>query len=393
MLFERRLFDADHDIFRQQVRRFMEREVVPFHDDWEEVGHVPRELWKKAGRAGLLCATQPEKYGGAEADFKYATIIMEEQAYAFASGPGFSLHSDIVAPYIENHASEELKAKWLPKMATGEAITAIAMSEPSAGSDLQGIKTTAIKDGDDYVINGSKTFITNGQLTDMTIVVVKTDPSAGASGISLVVVESDRDGFSRGRNLKKIGMKAQDTSELFFENLRVPQTNLIGYEGAGFFYLMQELPRERLTVALISAAATKAVIEATIQYVHEREAFGRSIAKFQNTRFEIADMVRQYESVQIMVDRCIEDQCSGTLTVPQAALVKLHATELQWTITDRCVQLFGGYGYMWEYPVARALADCRVARIYAGTSEIMKELISRAVLDEGNSAAAKQAAE
>lgn len=393
MLFERRIYDEDHNIFREQARRFYEREVIPHHEEWEKAGQVPRELWQKAGRSGLLCATQAEKYGGSGADFKFASVIMEEQAYAFASGPGFSLHSDIVAPYIENHGSEEMKAKWLPKMATGEVITAIAMSEPGAGSDLQGIKSTAIKDGDEYVINGSKTFITNGQLADLTIVVVKTDPSAGAQGISLVLVESDREGFSRGRNLQKMGMKAQDTSELFFENVRVPTSNLIGYEGAGFFYLMQELPRERLTVAVIAAAGTKAVLDATIQYVHEREAFGRSIAKFQNTRFEIADMVTKYEAMQMLVDRCIEDQCTGTLSVPQAALVKLHASELQWSITDRCVQLFGGYGYMWEYPVTRALADCRVQRIYAGTSEIMKELISRAVLDDGGAAERKQAAE
>jgi acyl-CoA dehydrogenase len=318
---------------------------------------------------------------------------MEEQSYAFTSGPGFSLHSDIVAPYIEHHGTKEQKEKWLPGMASGDVITAIAMSEPAAGSDLQGIKTTAEKDGDEWVINGSKTFITNGQLTDMTIVVAKTDPDAGARGISLFIVESDRDGFSRGRNLEKVGMKAQDTSELFFDNVRVPAENLLGHEGAGFFYLMQELPRERRSVAVIAASAAHAALKETVKYVNEREAFGRSISKFQNTRFEIAEMLTKYEACQRLVDRCIVEQCNNTLTVPQAAAVKLHATELQWEITDRCVQLFGGYGYMWEYPIARALADARVQRIYAGTSEIMKELVSRAVLDEGSPASAKAAAE
>ena len=380
-MIKRTLFNADHAIFREQCRRFFEREVMPHHDAWEEQGMVSREVWKQAGQAGLLCPCIPEEYGGAGADFLYATIVMEEQCFAGATGPGFSLHSDIIAPYILHHGSEEQKQRWLPGMVSGDIISAIAMSEPGAGSDLQGLQTTAVRDGDDYVINGQKTFISNGQLADVIIVVAKTDPSQGARGTSLFIVEADRPGFTRGRNLKKVGLKAQDTSELFFEDVRVPASNRIGHEGAGFFYLMQELPQERLSIAIMAAAGTEAVLDLTIDYVKERQAFGRSIAKFQNTRFRIADLVTEMAATRAFLDRCIELHCQGALDVGTAAAVKLWATESQGRIIDACVQLFGGYGFMWEYPVARAFCDARVQRIYGGTSEIMRELVSRAALD------------
>ncbi|GGY45780.1 acyl-CoA dehydrogenase [Bacterioplanes sanyensis] len=375
----RSVYNQEHDMFRDAVRKFMQREVAPYHDEWEKQGHISREAWKKAGDAGILCTHLPEEYGGSNVDFRYSAIAIEEQGYVFASGPGFSLHSDIVAPYILHYGSEQQKQHWLPKMAAGDVITAIAMTEPGAGSDLAGVRTTAIKDGDDYIINGSKTFITNGQLADLVIVVAKTDSSAGAKGVSLFLVEGDRAGFQRGQNLDKVGMKAQDTSELFFDNVRVPQTNLLGQENAGFIYLMQELPQERLSVAIIAAAAARACYDATLDYVKERKAFGKPIAALQNTRFKLAEILTELEVTQTYVDRCLELHCQGQLSVEAAASVKLWATEAQCRIIDECVQLHGGYGYMWEYPVARAYADARVQRIYAGTSEIMKEIISRSL--------------
>ncbi len=375
----RSVYNQEHDMFRDAVRKFMQREVAPYHDEWEKQGHISREAWKKAGDAGILCTHLPEEYGGSNVDFRYSAIAIEEQSYVFASGPGFSLHSDIVAPYILHYGSEQQKQHWLPKMAAGDVITAIAMTEPGAGSDLAGVRTTAIKDGDDYIINGSKTFITNGQLADLVIVVAKTDTSAGAKGVSLFLVEGDRAGFQRGQNLDKVGMKAQDTSELFFDNVRVPQTNLLGQENAGFIYLMQELPQERLSVAIVAVAAARACYDATLDYVKERKAFGKPIAALQNTRFKLAEILTELEVTQTYVDRCLELHCQGQLSVEAAASVKLWATEAQCRIIDECVQLHGGYGYMWEYPVARAYADARVQRIYAGTSEIMKEIISRSL--------------
>lgn len=375
----RQVFSEEHQLFRDSVKKFMQREIEPFHHQWEKQGHISRDAWKKAGDAGLLCTHLPEQYGGCAVDFRYSAIVIEEQSYAFASGPGFSLHSDIVAPYILHYGSEQQKQRWLPKMASGETVTAIAMTEPGAGSDLAGVRTSAVRDGDHYLLNGSKTFITNGQLADLIIVVAKTDSRAGAKGVSLFLLEAERAGFQRGQNLEKVGMKAQDTSELFFDNVRLPAENLLGGENSGFKYLMQELPQERLTVAITAAAAARACYNATVEYVKERKAFGQSIAALQHTRFKLAEMLTELEVTQTYVDRCLELHCQGQLSVEAAASVKLWATEAQCRIIDDCVQLHGGYGYMWEYPVARAYADARVQRIYAGTSEIMKEIISRSI--------------
>lgn len=367
-------------MFRAAARKFMETEVVPFHDEWEEAGVVSRDVWKKAGAEGFLCTTLSDKYGGAGADFRYAAIFLEEQARVRASGPGFTVHSDITATYLEHHATESIKQKWLPKMASGEAIGAIAMTEPGTGSDLQAVTTTAVPDGDDYIINGAKAFISNGQLCDIVIVVAKTDTSKGAHGTSLFLVEADREGFSRGQNVKKIGLKAQDTSELFFDDVRIPKENLIGSEGAGFIYLMTELPQERLVIAVSSIAGAVAAVEETITYTKERKAFGRPLTKFQNTRFKLADALTEVQVGQVFVDRCIELHANGKLDVATAAMAKLYATEMAGRVVDECVQLFGGYGYCWEYPIARAYADVRVQRIFGGTSEIMRELIGRTLV-------------
>ncbi|MCZ6863341.1 MAG: acyl-CoA dehydrogenase family protein [Alphaproteobacteria bacterium] len=373
----RTVFGSDHEIFRQSVAKFMDQEIAPHHGQWEKDGVVPREAWTKAGEAGLLCADMPEEYGGAGADFLMSAIVIEEQARIGASGPGFSLHSDIVAPYILNHGSEEQKKTWLPKMARGEIVTAIAMTEPGTGSDLQGVKTRAVMDGNHYLLNGQKTFVTNGQNADLVIVVAKTDPDKGAKGTSLFLVEASAEGYSRGRNLEKIGLKAQDTSELFFEDVHLPPENLLGEEGGGFFALMQELPRERLLIAITAVAASEAALQWTIRYTKERKAFGREIAQFQNTRFKLAEMKAEITSARVFVDRCMALQNEGALDVETAAIAKLTTTELQCRVMDECLQLHGGYGYMWEYPIARAWADARVQRIYGGTSEIMKELIAR----------------
>ena len=317
----------------------------------------------------------PEEFGGAGVDFRYSAILMEELAHSGCSGPGFALHSDIVAPYILHQANDEQKKRWFPKMASGELISAIAMTEPGTGSDLQAVTTTAKKDGDDYIINGSKTFITNGYMCDLVIIVAKT----GDNEISLIMVEADREGFTKDKPLKKIGMKAQDTCQLYFDNVRVPQSNLLGVEGAGFMYLMQELPQERLLVAIIAIATAEEAFNRTVQYVQEREAFGRPIAKFQNTRFKLAEMLSEIQMGRIFIDKCIELHLKQELDVPTAAMAKYTMTELQCKVVDECVQLHGGYGYMWEFWIARAYADSRAQRIYAGTNEIMKEIISRSI--------------
>jgi alkylation response protein AidB-like acyl-CoA dehydrogenase len=375
----RTLFSADHELFRDSVRKFLEQHAVPFHAQWEKNGHVDRALWYKAGEAGLLCSHLPEAYGGAEADFLYSAVVIEEIARLGLTGIGFSLHSDIVAPYLLHYGSEEQRRRYLPRMASGELIGAIAMTEPGAGSDLQGVRTTAVLDGDEYVINGSKTFITNGWLADLVVVVAKTDPQAGARGTSLFLVETGTPGFSRGRRLEKVGMKAQDTSELFFQDVRVPRENLLGQAGMGFAYLMQELPQERLTVGVAALASAEAALGWTLDYTRERKAFGKAVADFQNTRFKLAEMAAEIQVGRVFTDRCLELHLQGKLDVPTAAMLKYWATELQCRVLDECVQLHGGYGYMWEYPVARAWADARVQRIYAGTNEIMKEIIARSL--------------
>jgi acyl-CoA dehydrogenase len=364
-------------MFRDAVRRFVDREVAPYHEQWEKDGVVSRELWQKAGAAGFLCPTIPTEYGGPGGDFLHSTIIIEELARRVLSGPGFRLHSDIAGPYILRYGSEEQKQRWLPAMSSGETIAALAMTEPGAGSDLQAMRTYARREGDELVINGSKTFITNGQLADLVILACKTDPREGAKGVSLVLVETDRPGFRRGRNLPKIGNKAQDTSEMFFDEVRVPASHLMGEEGRGFRYLMQELPQERLLVALTAMTIAEAAYDWTLDYVRERKAFGQTLADFQHTRFKLAEIKTELQVGRVYVDRCIALHMERKLDVESAAMCKLWVTELEGRVLDQCLQMFGGYGYMWEYPIARAYADARVHRIYAGSSEIMKELIAR----------------
>ena len=376
----RTLFNSDHETFRATVRKFLENEAVPHHQEWEEQGRVPKELWRKAGEQGFLCPMVEEQYGGIGADFLYSVVVSEEVSRAGLTGIGWGLHTEIVAPYIETYGSETLKKKYLPRMVTGEMISAIAMSEPGAGSDLQGVKTTAVKEGDHYILNGSKTFITNGQNADLVIVVAKTDPSKGAKGTSLIIVEEGMPGFEKGKNLKKIGMKAQDTSELFFQDVKVPAENLIGEEGMGFIYLMQQLPQERLGIAINGLAMAESAFEHTVNYVKERKAFGQPIANFQNTQFKLAEIRTKLDVARAYVDRCLEMHLEGKLDIPTVAGAKYWVTDLQCEIIDECVQLHGGYGYMWEYPIARMYADARVQRIYGGTNEIMKTIISRALL-------------
>ncbi len=377
MPLDRPIFEAEHDLYRETCRRFMEREVTPHHAEWEKAGVVPRDVWAKAADAGLLLPTTSADYGGAGGDFRFGAVLTEEVGYASASGLGIPLHNDIVAPYIETYGSEDLKRAWLPKMAKAEAIGAICMTEPGTGSDLAGVKTTARKDGNEYVVSGQKTFITNGQNADILIVVAKTDPDRGAKGVSLILVEADREGFSRGRNLDKIGLKAQDTSELFFDEVRVPQTNLIGEENQGFRYLMEQLPRERLLSAIRAIATIEAALDWTVAYTKERKAFGNAIFDFQNTKFKLAEVRANAAVGRTFIDRCIQMQVDGTLDLETAAIAKLWASEAQGKAVDECLQLFGGYGYMWEYPIARLYADARINRIYGGSSEVMKLIISR----------------
>lgn len=377
---KRDIFSEEHEVFRANCRKFFEKEIAPFHDQWEEDGQVSRECWNKAGETGLLCMSMPNEYGGSEADFLYTVIMAEEQGRIGASGPGFMLHSEIVAPYIFKYGSDEQKSRWLPKMASGELIGAIAMTEPGTGSDLQAIKTTCIKDGDHYVLNGQKVFITNGYMCDLVVVVVKTDPEQGASGTSLVVVEAGMEGFTKGRKLKKIGLKAQDTSELFFENVIIPKENLLGQEGMGFAYLMSELVQERLLIAMGAVSACERILHHTIEYVKNREAFGRPISKFQNTRFKLAELATETKIGRSFVDDCLSKHMNKELDVTTAAMAKLWTTDLQVKLVDECLQLHGGYGYMLEYPVAKAFVDSRIQKIYGGTNEIMKELISRSFL-------------
>ena len=348
-------------------------------EQWRENGMIDREAWNEAGEMGFLCASMPEEYGGGGGDFGHEAAILLAQAQANQAGFGGMVHSGIVAPYILKHGTEEQKQAWLPKLATGASVGAIAMTEPTTGSDLQAIKTYAVKEGDDYIINGSKTFITNGQHANLILLACKTDREKGAQGVSLIVVETDAlEGFSRGRNLKKTGLSAQDTSELFFSNVRVPQKNVLGgMEGLGFIQMMQELPQERLIIALSGCGAIKLALELTLAYVKEREAFGKSIWKFQNTRFKLAEVQADYLAVKALCDSAVEAMINGTLTAAQASLIKYWVTEKQCNVMDECLQLFGGYGYMTEYPIARMYADARVQKIYGGTNEIMKELASR----------------
>ena len=374
----RTAFDESHELFRDQVRKFFDKELHPNLDRWEEEGIVDRDFWRKCGEAGLLCPTMPEKYGGLGADFAYNAVIDEELAYA-GSSAGITLQSDIVADYILAFGSEEQKQEWIPKMVSGEAITAIAMTEPGTGSDLQNVKTTAIRDGNHYIVNGNKTYITNGQNADLVIVVAKTDPSEGAKGISLILVEASREGFARGRNLDKIGQHSADTSELFFEDVRVPITNCLGEEGRGFYYLMGQLPQERLSIAVGAQAAAQRAFDEAVAFTKDRAAFGKTVFDFQNTRFTLADLAAELQVGWAHLDWAIKRHVAGELTAVEGSAAKLWHTDLQWKCCDVALQLHGGAGYMNEYPIARLWRDARVQRIYGGTNEIMKEVIGRSL--------------
>jgi len=380
-MISRTLFTLEHESFRDSFKRFMDKEIAPFHEAWEEQGYVDRAVWQKAGANGFLCMTLPEVYGGAGADKLYSVVQMEELGRAGFTGIGYGLHNEIVAPYILNYGTEAQKKKYLPNLASGEMVGAIAMSEPAAGSDLQGVKTSAIKQADgSYLLNGSKTFITNGWHADLVIVVAKTNPSAGAKGTSLFLIERGMPGFEKGKRLKKLGLKAQDTSELFFDNVQVPATQLLGgpdYEGKGFICLMEQLPWERLQIAISAIAAAQAAIDWTVQYTQERKVFGQAVANYQNTRYKLAEMQTEVQIARVFIDKCCELVNVDQLDTQTASMAKYWCSDLQCKVMDECVQLHGGYGYMWEYPITRAFADARVQRIYGGTNEIMKEVISR----------------
>jgi acyl-CoA dehydrogenase len=380
-LLYRSIFIDEHELLRVTARRFLDKEVIPFHADWEQQGMVPREAWRKAGDAGILCCDTPETYGGPGGSFLHAAVVIEEIARSGATGAqGFMLHSDYFAPYLIENGSETQKQQWLPPMVRGEIITAIAMTEPDAGSDLANIRTSASPDGEHWRLNGQKTYISNGQQADLLIVAAKTDLKERSKGISLFLVEASTPGFTRGRRLEKIGLKAQDTSELFFEDVRVPRANLLGPLHGGFKLLMQKLARERLCQAIRSCAAVETMLEWTINYVRERRAFGSTIADFQNTQFVLAEIHTKALAARAFVDYCIGAYIEGRLDSVVAAAAKLHLTDLHCEAADRCLQLFGGAGYLLEYPIARAYADARVTRITGGTSEIMKQIIGRKIL-------------
>jgi alkylation response protein AidB-like acyl-CoA dehydrogenase len=374
------LYTDDHQAFRETARGFIERYVVPHHEQWEHDGIVDRSVWVEAGKHGLLGFELPEEFGGGGvADFRFNAVLVEEIMRVGATGVGFGLHNDIVAPYLVRLATDEQRRRWFPGFCSGELITAIAMTEPAAGSDLQGINTTAVRDGADWVVNGSKTFITNGINSDLVIVVAKTDPSQGARGMSLLVVERGMKGFERGRNLDKVGLKAQDTAELFFTDVRVPAENLLGEENRGFVYLMENLPQERLSLAVAAVAGSEATLAQTIEYCKTRKAFGQEIGSFQNSRFALAELSTELEIARILVDKAIAEHNVGEFTGTDAAMVKWWTTELHKRVVDRCLQLHGGYGYMLEFPVAKAFLDTRVETIYGGSTEIMKEIVGRSL--------------
>ncbi|MFD3533995.1 acyl-CoA dehydrogenase family protein [Streptomyces sp. NPDC058664] len=378
---KRQLYTADHEAFRSTVRTFLEKEVLPHYEQWEKDGIVSREVWLAAGRQGLLGLAVDEEYGGGgNPDFRYGAVLAEEFTRAGAPGLAIGLHNDIIGPYLTSLGTEEQKRRWLPGFCSGEIVTAIAMTEPGAGSDLQGIRTTAEDHGDHWILNGSKTFISNGILADLVVVVARTTPEGGAHGLSLLVVERGAEGFERGRNLDKIGQKSQDTAELFFTDVRVPKENLLGELNGAFVHLMTNLAQERLAIAVAGIAGAEHLLEITTRYVKEREAFGRPLARLQHIRFEIAEMATECAVTRTFVDRCIAEHHEGGLDAVHASMAKWWATELQKRVADRCLQLHGGYGYMSEFPVARAYTDGRIQTIYGGTTEIMKEIIGRSLL-------------
>lgn len=380
-MIKRELFSEDHEMFRQSVRRFIDEEIAPFHEQWEKDGCVPRSLWLKAGAAGLLCCTVPEQYGGAEADYLFDVVVFEELARAGYTGPGFLIHTDLVATYIKSFGSEEQKQQWLPRMVSGEAIGALGMTEPHAGSDLKNIRTRAVRDGDDFVISGQKVFISNGQMCDVIVLATKTDSAAGAKGVTLFLVDTSLPGFRRGKNLDKLGLKAQDTSELFFDEMRVPASCMLGEEGRGFELMMTKLAQERLAQAIRSATVAETVIGWTVDYVAQREAFGKTIADFQNTQFVLADLATDAAVGRQFVDKCIRLFMDGELDAVDAAMAKMWLSNLHCRVVDECLQLFGGWGYMWEYPIARAYADARIVKIAGGSIEVMKHIIGRKLFE------------
>jgi len=370
-------YNDEHELYREAVRRFLETEVVPRHREWEEEGVVSRDIWLKAGAAGFLCSNVPEEFGGAGADYRYNAVFTEELGRVGATGPGFAVHSDMAANYILNFGTEEQKRRWLPGMVAGTCIAALGLTEPGAGSDLKAIRTTAVRDGDNYIINGQKTYISNGQLADIVILACKTDPAAGAKGMSFIVVETDCPGFERGRRLEKLGLKAQDTSELFFSDVRVPVANRIGGEGDGFKIAVHNLAEERLSIAVHAIGMCHGILDQTIAYTKERMIFGKPVADFQNTRFKVAEMAAQVQAIGVFVDRCVDAAVEGILDVPTAAMAKMLAGELQWKIADECLQFYGGNGYMLEYDIAHRFLDSRIRKIAGGSSEVMRDVISR----------------
>ena len=379
---ERTIFDDEHEAFRASFRTWLDREVAPHYLEWEKAGIVPHDLFVEAGKHGFLGMSIPEEYGGGGVDdFRYNLVIGEEIQAAGVNGAGLgiTLHNDICTPYFLAYCTDEQRARWLPGIVSGELITAIAMTEPGIGSDLAGMSTSAIRDGDAYVVNGSKTFITNGINADLVITAVKTDPSQRHAGMSLLILERGMEGFERGRNLEKLGLHSQDTAELFFNDVHVPAENLLGEEGKGFLELVHNLPQERLSIAVTAVAAARAALGWTLEYVQERKAFGQPISSFQNTRFVLAELATEVEVGQSFVDRCVLALNEGTLSAEEAAMAKWWCTELQQKVVDRCLQLHGGYGYMTEYPIARAYADARITTIYGGTTEIMKEIIGKSL--------------
>jgi len=375
---KRSIFKKEHEIFRKSFREYLKKEVIPQYEDWEKNGFVSREAWLDAGKQGWLCPTAEEKYGGAEADFLYSVIIMEELNYFALPGVFWAVHSDIVYPYLEKYARENKKKEWLPKCITGEKILAVAMTEPEVGSDLARLSTKAVRDGDHYIVNGSKTFISNGQLAELCVVAVRTsDTKRPHDGISLFVIESERKGYHRGNNLEKIGLHAQDTSEIFFNDCRVPEENMLGTEGEGFKYLMQSLQQERLVIAIGAYGAARGALDLAMDYVKNRKAFGQTIGQFQNTRFSMAEMATKVQLAQSFLDDLIPRHVAGEDLVKEVSMAKYWITETQFEVADRCLQFFGGYGYMKEYPISRHFVDARVQRIYGGANEVMKELIAR----------------
>ena len=381
-MIKRELFSEDHDAFRDMVRKFIENEIAPHHAAWERDGIVSRELWLKAGAAGMLCCTIPEEYGGAGADYLFDVVVFEEMARSGYTGPGFMIHCDLVATYVKSFGSEAQKKHWLPKMVAGVAIGSLGMTEPHAGSDLKAIRTKAVRDGDDFLISGQKVFISNGQLCDVIVLATKTDSAAGAKGVTLFLVDTSLPGFRKGKNLQKLGMKGQDTSELFFDEVRVPASAMLGDEGKGFELMMTKLAQERLAQAIRSATVAETVVEWTVDYTANRKAFGRTIGDMQNTQFKLAELKTEAVVGRQFVDKCIAIFMKGELDAVDAAMAKMWLSNMHCKVVDECLQLFGGWGYMWEYPIARAYADARIVKIAGGSIEVMKHIIGRQMFSQ-----------